>query len=68
MPEPVAVCDIAVPLRLLSNAVERIAITEGATKPDDNLIIISSRARTDVAAPMCGTTPSKLARISELGH
>ena len=67
MPEPVAVCDIAVPLRLLSNAVDRIAITEGATEPDDNLMIISSRAKTDFAIPMC-TIPRKLARISELGH
>ena len=48
-----AVCDIAVPLRLLSNAIDRIAITEGATEPDDNLMIISSRAKADVAAPMC---------------
>ena len=38
VPEPVAVCDIAVPLRLLSNAVDRIAIAEGATKPDDDLM------------------------------
>jgi hypothetical protein len=68
VPEPVAVCDIAVPLRLLSNAVDRIAITEGATEPDDNLTMISFRARTDFAVPMCGTTPHKLARISELGH
>ena len=52
-PEPVAVCDIAVPLRLLSNAVDRIAITKGATEPDDNLMIISSRAKTDFAVPMC---------------
>ena len=63
-----AVCGAAGPPRAHSNAVDRIATAEGATKPDDNLIIISSRARTDVAAPMCGTTPYKLARISELGH
>ena len=65
MPEPVAVCDIAVPLRLLSNAVDRIAITEGATKPDDNLMITSSRAKRDFAVP---AIPRKLAQISELGH
>ena len=68
MPEPVAVCDIAVPLRLLRNAVDRIAITEGATEPDDNLMMVSSRARTDFAVPMCGTTPHKLAQVSELDH
>ena len=67
MPEPVAVCDIAVPLRLLSNALDRIAITEGATKPDDNLMITSSRAKRDFAVPLC-TIPRKLAQISELGH
>jgi hypothetical protein len=65
--EPVAVCDIAVPLRLLSNAVDRIAITEGATKPDDNLMITSSRAKRDFAVPMW-TIARKLAQISELGH
>ena len=67
MPEPVAVCDIALPLRLLSNAVDRIAITKGATEPDDNLMIISSR-EDGFAFPIGATTPSKLARISELGH
>jgi hypothetical protein len=55
VPEPTAVCDIAVPLRLLSNVVDRIAITEGATKPDDNLMFISSRARTDIAVPVQDT-------------
>ena len=68
MLESVAVCDIAVPLRLLSNAVDRIAITEGATEPDDNFIVVSSRARTDFAVPMCGTIPHNLARASELDH
>jgi hypothetical protein len=38
---PVSICDIAVPLRLHSNAVDRIAIAEGATKLDDDLMIIS---------------------------
>jgi hypothetical protein len=36
---PVSVCDIAVPLWLHSNAVDRIAIAEGATKLDDDLMI-----------------------------
>ena len=62
-----AVCDIAVPLRLLSIAVDRIAITEGVTEPNDNLMVISSRAKTDFAVPIC-TISRKLVRISELGH
>ena len=51
VPEPVAVCDIAVPLRLLSNAVDRIAITEGATEPDDNLMMVSPRAQDGLCRP-----------------
>jgi hypothetical protein len=35
---PVAVCDIAVSLRPHSNAVDRIAKAEGATKLEDNLM------------------------------
>ena len=34
--EPVAVCDTAVPLKLHSNDIDKIAIAEGATKPDGN--------------------------------
>ena len=34
-------CDIAVPLRLHSNAVDRSAIAEGATKLDDDVMTIS---------------------------
>jgi hypothetical protein len=36
--EPVAVCDTAVPLRPHSNAVDKMATAEGATKTDDHLI------------------------------
>jgi hypothetical protein len=36
--EPVAVCDTAVPLRPHSNAVDKMATAEGATKIDDHLI------------------------------
>ena len=43
--EPVAVCDIAVPLRLLSNAADRIAITVGATMPDEDPMTVSSKSR-----------------------
>jgi hypothetical protein len=66
-PEPVAVCDIAVPLRLLSTAADRIAIAEDATEPDDDLMIMSFRARTELAAPM-HAIPRKLVRISGLGY
>ena len=38
MVELVAVCDAAVPLMPHSNAVDRIATVEGATKLDDNLM------------------------------
>jgi len=38
--EPVAVCDIAVPLRLNNNAVDRIATAEGAARLDDILITV----------------------------
>lgn len=65
--EPIAVCDTAVPLRPLSNAIDRMAITKGATELDDNLMMVSSRTKTDFAVPMC-TTPRTLARISELDH
>jgi hypothetical protein len=45
---PVSGCDIAVPLRLHSNAVDRIAIAEGATNLDDEFMIISDQIRTDL--------------------
>ena len=45
---PVSVCDIAVPLRLHSNAVDRIEIAEGAPKFDDELMITSDQIRTDI--------------------
>jgi hypothetical protein len=38
-----AVCGAAGPPRAHSNAADRIATAGGATKPDDNLMIISSR-------------------------
>jgi hypothetical protein len=50
--EPVAVCDIAVPLRLHSNAVDRIAIAEGATKLDNDLMIISGQIQDGHSVPM----------------
>jgi hypothetical protein len=37
------VCDIAAPVRLHSNAVDRIAIAEGATRLDDILITPSPK-------------------------
>src|SRR6476660_6655037 len=39
--EPVAVCDIAVPLGPHNNAVDRIATAERATTLDDNLMTMS---------------------------
>jgi hypothetical protein len=50
--EPVAVCDIAVSLRLHSNAVDRIAIAEGATKLDNDLMIISGQIQDGHSVPM----------------
>ena len=49
---PVSGCDIAVPLRLHSNAVDRIAIAEGATKLDDDLMIISDQIQDGHSVPM----------------
>jgi hypothetical protein len=63
---PVAVCDIAVPLRLHSNAVDRIAIAEGATKLDNVLMIISDQIRTDIPSRRIRYHSSiQLATISE---
>jgi hypothetical protein len=45
---PVSGCDIAGPLRLHSNAIDRIPIAEGATKLEDELMIISDQIRTDI--------------------
>jgi hypothetical protein len=42
-PEPVAVCDIAVPLRPHTNAVDKMAIAEGATMLDEDLMTLSSQ-------------------------
>jgi hypothetical protein len=55
VPEPAEVCDIAVLVRLVSNTVDRVAITEGATTTDDNLMIMSSRAKTGFAVPIYPT-------------
>jgi hypothetical protein len=44
VPEPVAVCDIAVPLQLHSNEIDKIAIAEGAKRLDeDDLMTLSSQ-------------------------
>ena len=64
--EPAAVCDIAVPLRLHSNAVDRIAIAEGATKLDDGLMIISDQIQDGHSVPMRTYSTSKF-RIWPLG-
>ena len=42
--EPAAVCDTAVPLKLHSNEIKKIAIAEGTIRLDDILIAIPSRA------------------------
>ncbi len=47
--EPVAVCDIAAPL---SNVVDRMAIAEGATKLDNDLMIISGQIQDGLSVPM----------------
>ena len=63
---PVAVCDIAVPLRLHSNAVDRIAIAEGATKLDEDLMIISDQIQDGHSVTMRTYSTSKF-RIWPLG-
>jgi hypothetical protein len=51
-PEPVAVCDIAGPLRPNSNAVDRIATVEDARRLDDDLMTCPSKSGTENAVPM----------------
>jgi hypothetical protein len=41
--EPVAVCDTAVPPRPHTNAVDKMAIAEGATMLDEDLMTVSSQ-------------------------
>jgi hypothetical protein len=43
--EPVAVCDIAVPLRPHSSSIDKIATAGLATKDDENLMAMSSQNR-----------------------
>ena len=54
---PVSICDIAVLLRLHSNAVDRIAMAEGATKLDDDLIVISDQIQDRHSVPMRTKVP-----------
>jgi hypothetical protein len=58
---------MAVPPRLPSNAADRIRMRENATEPDDDLMIMSSRASTDFAVPIYAIL-RKLFRISSLGY
>jgi hypothetical protein len=53
--EPAAVCDIAVPLRPHSNAVDRRTTAEGATKPD-NLMTCPSKSGTEIVPIKCRLT------------
>jgi hypothetical protein len=39
--EPVAVCDTAVPLKLHSNEIDKIAIAEGAKRLDEDLMTLT---------------------------
>jgi hypothetical protein len=47
--EPVAVCDTAVPLKLHSNEIDKIAIAEGAKRLDEDLMTLSSQIQDDYA-------------------
>ena len=49
---PVEVCDIAIPLRPQSKAVDRIATAEGATKLDNDLMTCPPKSGTEMPAPM----------------
>jgi hypothetical protein len=66
---PVAVSDIAVPLWLHSNAVDRIAIAEGATKLDNDLMTISDQIQDGHSVPVRNKIPHvfQLATISDCG-
>ena len=61
--EPVAVCDIAVPLGPHNNAVDRIATAEGAAKLDDNLMTSPPKSGTEMPSRHVHGTIH-----SELGH
>jgi len=56
--EPVAVCDTAVPLKLQSNEIDKIAIAEGAKRLDEDLMTLSFQIQDDYAVlvPYRGAT------------
>ena len=55
--EPVAVCDTAVPLKLHSHDIDKIAIAEGAKRLDEDLMTLSSQIQDDYAVlVLYGTT------------
>ena len=54
---PVAVCDTAVPLRPHSNAVDKMAIAEGATMLDEDLMTVSSQIQDGKCHPSICTVP-----------
>jgi hypothetical protein len=56
-PEPVAVCDTAVPLRPHTNAVDKMAIAEGATMLDEDLMTVSSQIQDGKCHPSTYTVP-----------
>jgi hypothetical protein len=47
--EPVAVCDTAVPLKLHSNEIDKIAIAEGPKRLDEDLMTLSFQIQDDYA-------------------
>jgi hypothetical protein len=56
-PEPVAVCDVAGPLRAHTNAVDKMAIAEGATMLDVYLMTVSSQIKDGKCHPSTCTVP-----------
>jgi hypothetical protein len=56
-PEPVAVCDTAVPLRPHTNAADKMAIAEGATMLDEEFMTVSSQIQDDKCHPGTTTIP-----------
>jgi hypothetical protein len=61
--EPVAVCDIAVPLRPHRSSIDKTATVGLATKGDENLMAMPSQIRDGHAIPICRVAHIQRAKI-----
>jgi hypothetical protein len=63
--EPVAVCDIAGPLRPHSNAVDKMAKAEGVKKLDEDLMTVSSQIQADMPSWCAYGTTQRVAAVTD---